>query len=234
MKTQQIFTQPFTKNQILTGMLYFFIGHNLITPVILLLVLGEDNGGLMSIINIAIITLFMVGLTFKKLKSDFSRFIKNAVSLLWLVPLLYVIQLLGRMVVTVLMQLIHGVVSLGDNQEAVESIFAEFPILMGIMIVVFAPIWEELFFTGFIYESLRKKNKILAYIVTSVAFGLLHTFFAMILNFSPILILATFIYVPLSMVCCYVYEKTDSIWSAIMMHAFSNGMALVFLLAASV
>jgi len=222
-------TEIFTKTQVLIGVLYFLIGHLFIMPAILFLVFGEDNPEVLGIVHILIITIIMVILVFKNLKSDFSRFIKNGITLLWLIPLLYVIQLVGRMVVTIFMLIIHGDISMGDNQEIVEDILNQFPLLMAFATVVLAPIWEEIFFTGFIFGGLRRKNRFLAYGVTSILFGLLHTVFAFIFNFSPTLFLVTLMYVPLSIVCCYVYEKTDSLWSAIALHAFSNFTAVMLL-----
>lgn len=82
-----------------------------------------------------------------------------------------------------------------------------------------APIGEEVFFRGLLYNSLKRRINVPAAIILSgLIFALVH--------FGPLAILIIF---PMGMLLAYVYEKTQSLWVTICIHATHNG--LTFLLA---
>lgn len=223
-------TETFSNRQVLAGILYLAIGHLFAIPVILFIVLGEDNLVLLELIAVLTAVVFFCALSYKLLIADFPRFLRNVKMLIWLIPVLYMAQLLGRMVVLVVMTIIHGETDMGANQEIVEEMVNQTPLLAGFIAVILAPLWEELFFTGLIFGTLRRKNRFLAYAAASILFGLLHTIWGLLFDFTPILLLVTIVYVPTSLVCCYIYEKTDSLWSAIALHSFSNLLATLLIL----
>ncbi len=78
-------------------------------------------------------------------------------------------------------------------------------------VVIVAPIFEELIFRGMIYNEMARHNKMFAVVMTSLLFGLLH------LNLSQS-VPAFFI----SLVLCYMYEKTQSLSVTILGHAANN------------
>jgi len=223
-------TESFSNRQALAGILYLVIGHIIIIPLILFIILGEDNLILLTFITILINAVFFCLLSHKLLKVDLPRFFQKAKTLLWLIPVLYAGQLLGRIVILMVMAFIHGEVDLGVNQEIVEDMANQTPLLTALITIILAPLWEEIFFTGLIFGTLRRKNRFLAYIAASILFGLFHTFVGFIFDFTPILFLLTLVYVPLSLVCCYIYEKTGSLWSAIALHSFSNLLATLLII----
>lgn len=80
-----------------------------------------------------------------------------------------------------------------------------------------APIGEEIFFRGFLYNALRKNMGIaLAVFLNGLCFALIHA--------SP---LAIIVIIPMGMALAYVYEKTRSLWVTILMHAVNNGVVLL-------
>lgn len=87
-------------------------------------------------------------------------------------------------------------------------------------LVIVAPVAEELLFRGFLYGKLksRKLKPLLAAIVTSLLFGLVHGQ----LNVG----IDTFV---LSLVMIYLLEKRKSLWVTIMLHAIKNGIAFLAL-----
>lgn len=83
-----------------------------------------------------------------------------------------------------------------------------------------APIGEEVFFRGFVYNSLKARVRIPAAIVLSgFLFALIHM--------NP---LAGLIIFPMGMLLAYVYERTRSLWVTICMHAVNNGISFAAVL----
>lgn len=84
---------------------------------------------------------------------------------------------------------------------------------------VAAPIGEEIFFRGFLYNALRiRHSRTLAMVVSGFAFALVHA--------SPVAIIIIF---PMGMLLAYIYERTQSLWVTILMHAVNNGMSFLLL-----
>lgn len=99
-------------------------------------------------------------------------------------------------------------------------------ILAFISLVVLPPIAEELIFRGFFFGTLRgyKVGVVWSILWTSIFFGVLHLFGAADNNLLWIAALDTFV---LSLVLCYVREKTGGIWASILIHALKNGFVFL-------
>lgn len=94
-------------------------------------------------------------------------------------------------------------------------------IVAGLMVMIVAPVAEELFFRGFFYRALRSRFSMIgAALIDGLLFGVIHYNFegADALLLLPPLALLGFIF-------CIVYEKTGSLFPVIGMHAFNNTVA---------
>jgi membrane protease YdiL (CAAX protease family) len=94
------------------------------------------------------------------------------------------------------------------------------PAFLGIAIVIFAPVFEETLFRGFLFEGFRQSRigAIGAIGLTALGWALLHIqygFYDMGTIFA------------LGIVLGIVRVKTDSLWSPLIMHAFNNLVAMV-------
>lgn len=96
-------------------------------------------------------------------------------------------------------------------------------------LVLLPPVAEEVVFRGFMFGGLRSKlNFLTSAIITSLIFAVGHLQFGNDNN-APLLWVAgidTFI---LSMVLCYIRDKTGSIWPTILIHMMKNGLAFTIL-----
>lgn len=117
----------------------------------------------------------------------------------------------------------------GDSSNPQEGLFEDliagsaFQIfLFALAIGVLAPFAEEMFFRGMVFGWLRKWGFWLSAIISAALFGAAHG-----INF---IFPASF---ALGLLNAYVYEKSGSLWPAIVAHMAFNGTSLVALLAIS-
>lgn len=101
-----------------------------------------------------------------------------------------------------------------------KNITGSFDILYAfLVIVVIAPVVEEIVFRGYLYGSLRPRMPWwVAAVVVSVLFGLVHGQINVAID--------TFF---LSMVICYLRDRTGAIWSGIFVHSLKNALAFYIL-----
>ena len=77
-------------------------------------------------------------------------------------------------------QLYIGLVNLfypldtGGNEEGIRGIIAEYPILSIIVLGILGPTCEELTYRTGLFSIVKKWNRVAAYIITAIVFGLIH------------------------------------------------------------
>ena len=100
-------------------------------------------------------------------------------------------------------------------------------IMTAVSLVLLPPLTEEVLFRGFVYGGLRRAVRFWpAVLITSVLFAVGHLEFG---SGAPLLWVAAIDTFALSVVMCYIREKTGSIWPTIAMHVLKNGVAFTFL-----
>ena len=95
------------------------------------------------------------------------------------------------------------------------------PWLVTVAIVVFAPIAEELFFRGIVFNAwLREAGRIWAYVGSAALFAAIHLSLESLL---PIFLLG--------LALAWVYQRTGNLLAPITMHATVNGISVAIALA---
>ncbi|HJP95886.1 MAG TPA: CPBP family intramembrane glutamic endopeptidase [Candidatus Saccharimonadales bacterium] len=100
-------------------------------------------------------------------------------------------------------------------------------VLAAVSLVVLPPLVEEIVFRGYLYGGLRNKmTPVVAAIVTSLVFAAPH---ALESSDGKLLWVAAIDTFTLSLVLCYLRQKTGSIYAGIGVHAIKNGLAFITL-----
>jgi membrane protease YdiL (CAAX protease family) len=93
-------------------------------------------------------------------------------------------------------------------------------VLMGLLVLVAAPLAEEVFFRGFLLQGLARRLRFWpAAIVSSAAFAVAHIWWQF---YAPIFILG--------LIFAWLFWRTGSLWASIAAHATINGTSLIVVL----
>lgn len=92
------------------------------------------------------------------------------------------------------------------------------------MAVCLAPIVEEVIFRGAVFGLARKRSRALAYILSALLFSLYHVWGYAVEN--PIYFVYILQYLPVSLLLCRCYERTNSLWTSIFFHMMVNAMSM--------
>lgn len=163
----------------------------------------------------------MVGVFFKQLVHDFKYFkayFKEYVSLsakTWLKSLLIM------MILSLALQIFTTLKS-SNNQQTLQSMFNNYPIFVGLLAVVYAPIAEELMFRGVFKKFI--KSKYLFILISGITFGLLHVIddSKTLAEFAYVIVYAT-----LGVYLASLYYKTNNLFSNILFHFFQNALGVI-------
>jgi membrane protease YdiL (CAAX protease family) len=90
------------------------------------------------------------------------------------------------------------------------------PFLIFLAGIVVAPLVEEVFFRGFIFTGLREKyGWIAGALISATLFAIVHL--------QPLTMLPIFL---MGLIFAYLYQRTESIWPAVIMHFATNTLGL--------
>ena len=107
---------------------------------------------------------------------------------------------------------------LGADEGVLGSIAA------GLLIVVAAPLSEEIFFRGFMFGGLRRTLSFpVAALIPSVIWAIFH--YTGLDSWGVVLQLAVF-----GIALSWLYERTGSLWPPIALHVFNNALAFAILM----
>ena len=108
------------------------------------------------------------------------------------------------------------------NDEAIAAMSSGNYFLMFIGTVILVPPAEECFYRGLIFRNLYGKSKWAAYIVSILAFAIIHII-GYIGRYSALeLLLAVMQYLPAGLCLAWAYTRADTIFAPILIHAAIN------------
>jgi len=134
------------------------------------------------------------------------------------IPLSYILYRIGDSIVAYFFG-----ATVPANQAAVESLFGYIPVwVLFIMMVVVAPIVEELLFRGvMLFPGHRLNTTWVRTIVSAVLFGLIH---------APTDIYSAYTYIGMGFIFAYASKRTQSIEAAMVYHFLNNLVGFIAIL----
>lgn len=114
------------------------------------------------------------------------------------------------------------------NQTLVVTMVSSNMLLMTFHAVILAPIVEELFFRGLIFNTLRQKNVFWAHLISAFLFGLLHVY-SYILAGDMSEWIKLIPYMTAGFAFSYAYEKRQNIITPILLHGIKNFIAIILI-----
>ena len=111
------------------------------------------------------------------------------------------------------------------NNETVESLISENKYVMLAVSVILAPIIEETLIRGLVFGSLHHTSRVLAYLMSCFIFVLMHNWQYFGLYPAEKILLSCLPYIPAAVALGWTYEKADTLWAAVTLHALINAMS---------
>ena len=92
--------------------------------------------------------------------------------------------------------------------------------------VIVAPILEEILFRGILFQSVRKRSRLWAYVISIAMFSLYHVWQFAYYYADWHYLLFALQYIPITLALTWGYEHTGSLWVPIFFHASNNYLAM--------
>lgn len=226
-KTAKTFSPDLTRRETIAGWVYLPI-HILVLPGLIgaafLLFPGlpfspAQLNGIYYLVGMVIVVLF-----FRKLvRREFDR--------LWDAPLSFLYGVVGGYMMWYLLSLLTQALftALGwfqdanPNNSVIDALSRDDFRVMKTITVFFAPVLEEVLFRGVVFQSIRKKHRILAYAVSVGLFSVYHVWqYALT---APMMLWYAVQYIPVTLAITWSYERSGTLFAPIALHMFNNYLA---------
>ena len=112
------------------------------------------------------------------------------------------------------------------NDEAVSQMTQEYTIVMNLFTILLVPITEETLYRGLLFQGLQRKNRVLAYVVSTAVFAGIHILAYIGFYDWKLLALCFVQYIPAGITLAWAYEKADTIVAPILMHITINQIGI--------
>lgn len=190
---------------------------------------GSDVAYLNALVEL--ILLFIVYLLYHRiLKKDLNSFKLNYKDYMNKICVYFAVFLglkIGFALVSGILSALLGVpISSSENQNIIDSITNNAPVMMFISTCILAPFVEE----GIFRLGLRSviKEKYLFIAISGLVFGFMHIFPTELPLY--VALIQSIVYVAMGICLAYMYTETDNIWITIIIHALNNFLSMAAIL----
>lgn len=115
------------------------------------------------------------------------------------------------------------------NDDAILTMIASAPVLMGIGTMILVPVAEECLFRGLLFIPMYRKNRVLGYLISALAFSAIHVV-GYIGVYPPMLLLLCFLqYLPAGALLGWACAASGSLFAPILVHSAINALSFLTL-----
>lgn len=221
-KSVRPFTSALTKREAAAVLVYFPL-HIMLLPLLLYWVLGDTvTESMINLIYYAVGAVYMLIFCWGLLRRDFDIICERPLRVLIVVFASYALILCFNFVFALIMLIFPDVIN-PNNQAIADNATEDFG-PMAAAATFLAPIVEELLFRAGLFGLIRRRNRVLAYVVSMLLFAAYHIWGYIAID--PIYLIYLLQYLPAAWALCYCYERTNSVWGSIFLHMLVNGVAM--------
>ncbi|MBQ3262369.1 MAG: CPBP family intramembrane metalloprotease [Oscillospiraceae bacterium] len=196
---------------------------------VLYLMLGADkltDAGA-NVIYYLISFLFVIIVFWNFLRESFDRFVGNLRGAVLAMVIAYALQLVLTLGLQALMS-VFGELETPNNDAINELANIEYKKIFAVAVLM-APITEEVLFRGVLFGSLARRHRWLGWVVSVAVFCLYHVWQFAVVEQDWTVLIAAAEYIPLTVAITYCYDRTQTIWTPIFFHIFTNSLALAYM-----
>ena len=113
------------------------------------------------------------------------------------------------------------------NDENINQMTQDNFTLMAIGTVLLVPITEEVLYRGLIFSKIYNRSRVLAYLVSTLAFAALHVIGYIGMYEPKLLLMCLLQYLPAGLCLGWAYASTGTIWTSIFVHIAVNVIAML-------
>lgn len=198
--------------------------HMILLPTLAwqLMYMGYISESIANFLVYAVGVAFMLLFLWKFLRREFDPFYDRPMFCISEICGAYLAMLLLNMAVNSLLLML--VSEDNPNNSAIMGMAGMEFGTVAAMAVCLAPIVEEVIFRGAVFGLARKRSRALAYILSALMFSLYHVWGYAVED--PRYFIYILQYLPVSLLLCRCYERTNSIWTSIFFHMMVNAMSM--------
>lgn len=217
------FTSFLTKRELVSAAIALVM-HVFVLPRILIRFMdaGKLDGGTANFILYAVMALFTLIYAWGFLRRDFNALIDRFFPCVLEIIGGYLIMMCCNTLTALLLALFERTDN--PNNEAIIGMALDNGGMISATVIYLAPIVEEVLFRGGIFGFLRRYNRAAAYAVSVAAFALYHLWGFILQDASNLVYLVQ--YIPAGIILCRLYERGNTIWEPIGMHALVNFVSM--------
>ena len=226
-KIPNSFRFPMKNTELLPGAIFVpvhIIVLEFLVPMVMEAVAPQLNHYWSNFVYFAVTCLFILIVMHSYLIKSATDLIECCKSALFAIVLGY----FGYYILRWLMSLIFWLVGWNDF-PALTGIFSQVRLNSGVMPIVsliLAPVAEEVLFRGVVFGGLRRKSRLMAYLVAFLVYAFYCVWSSFFSGFGWGLLIDFLYYLPASLALCWCYEKGGSVWSSVLLHILINILSI--------
>ena len=122
----------------------------------------------------------------------------------------------------------HSRVNLNDTTIAAQVSAA--PRTTALIVIFLAPFVEEVLFRGLVFGCVKEKSRVVAYAVSSLLFAFAYVWSFALSGWDMSYLTLMLQYLVPGVVFAWAYDRSGTLWTAVLLHAIVNALALFVIL----